>query len=197
MAKRLLYAAGLAMAISAVHAADDDGRFSIRGAGLLNCETYVKEREARSKAYYMIGGWLDGYITGRNQFSPDTYDVTSFESTELLALILAEHCNKNPGDRLFSVVHSIFTKYEEDRVREGSPFVTVEVNERKTSLYRETMRRAQRVLKERKHYYGEIDGEFGPMMQLAIERFQREQEMNPTGFPDQSTLWRLFRGEPG
>ena len=100
--------------LTAGQAADITDRFSIRGAGLLTCDIYVSERAERSEAYLMIGGWLDGYITGVNQYAPDTYDVTSFESTELLSIIIDNHCQQNPEDRLFSVVNSILAELHDD-----------------------------------------------------------------------------------
>jgi len=179
-----------------VAAADGAGRFSIRGAGLLTCDIYVKERAKKSSAYAMIGGWLDGYITGLNQFSSETYDVTSFESTELLAYILETHCRDNPVDRLFPVVNTIFAKLNEDRLRTGSPIVAVRVGEREVPLYREVVRRMQEELKRRGHYRGEPTGEFETATEKAVAAFQRAQKLTPTGFPDQTTLWRLLRRTP-
>lgn len=187
------------LAAASAHAwgADGEGRFSIRGAGLLTCNIYVKEREQQSNAYYMIGGWLDGYITARNQFSPTTYDVTSFESTELLTVIIDNHCKKNPKDRLFSVVNTILTRLHDDRLRTGSFFVNVRVGDRQIQLYREVVRRMQKELKGRRYYNGDVDGRFGPGTQKAIAAFQRAQGLKPTGFPDQTTLWQLLRRGSG
>ena len=78
-----------------------DGAFAVRGAGVVDCKTFLAEREKRSRAYLMMGGWIDGYLTGVNQYAQDTYDATSFESTELFAQIIADHCKTHPNDRLF------------------------------------------------------------------------------------------------
>jgi hypothetical protein len=194
---RWLVLAALLLIVPRAHAADGEGRFSIRGAGLLTCDIYVKEREQHSEIYYMIGGWLDGYITALNQFAPDTYDITSFESTELLTYLIDDFCRKNPKDRLFSVVNSIFLKLKKDRLRTGSILVTVKVGDRQVQLYREVLRRVQEQLKHRGLYQGQVDGEFEPQTQKSIASFQRQQKLNPTGFPDQKTLWRLLRAESG
>jgi hypothetical protein len=186
-----------ALTASAAQAADGQGRFAIRGAGLLTCATYVEERAAQSKAYYVVGGWLDGYITALNQFAPDTYDVTTFESTELLALLIDEHCKKHPDDRLFPVANTIFTMLREDRLRAPSASVAVKVGDRQTQLYREVVSRAQRELSRRGVYRGPADGKFSPAVQQALTTFQRQQKLNASGFPDQATLWRLFRPSPG
>ncbi len=179
-----------------LYAVDSENRYSIRGAGLLTCENYIIEREKKSDAYFMIGGWIDGFITGVNQYMANTYDVTSFESTELLALIIQRHCKKNPEDRLYSVIHTILSKLHEDRIKQGSALVTVKVGDKQTQLYREVIRRIQQALTKRELYMGQEDGQFSPDLEKAIKLFQRRKKMKPTGFPDQSTLWKLLRREP-
>jgi len=180
-----------------LYAADSANRYSIRGAGLLTCKNYVIEREKKSDAYFMIGGWIDGIITGINQYAANTYDVTSFESTELLALIIQRHCEKNPEDRLYSVINTIFSSLHEDRIKHGSALVAVKVDDKQTHLYRELIRRIQQALTKRKLYAGKANGQFTPALEKAIKSFQQRKKMKPTGFPDQSTLWRLLRRELG
>ena len=173
--------------------ADVDGGFTIRGAGLLSCAVYTEEREKRSSAYYMIGGWLDGYITAINQYAPDTYDVASFESTELFTAIMDSHCQDNPEDRLFSVVNTLVTRITDDRLRTGSPFVNAQVGDRTTQLYQTVVRRMQAKLLSLGFYEGESTGQVDSATQAAVARFQESIDFNPTGFPDQMTLWRLLR----
>jgi len=180
------------LAQTAANAADIEGAFSIRGAGLLTCDIYTEQRAAQSNAYLMIGGWLDGYITARNQFSEDTYDVTSYESTELLAAIIDNHCQNNPDDRLFSVVNSMLIKLNDERIRERSAFVTAEIDSREARLYRETVRRLQQQLEQKGFYEGDIDGLLSSSTISAIRAYQSDQRLEVTGFPDQTTLWRLL-----
>jgi hypothetical protein len=176
-------------------AADADGRFSIRGQGLLTCEHYVRAREAKSALYHQFGGWIDGYLTGVNQYRGATYDITTFETTELLALVVDNHCRRNPKDHFFTVVNSIVARLEPDRLQQGSSSVEVTVGARAVRLYPETLRRAQGELARLGHYRGVPDGKFSEATQTALTAFQRAQGLEPTGFPDQATLWRLLRRE--
>lgn len=178
-------------------AAAPDGRHAIRGAGLLNCSNFVEERERESPAYLMIGGWIDGYITGINQYRADTYDITSYESTELIARIIENHCKKNPDDRLFTVLNSLFTRNAEDRIRESMAPVTVTVGDRTTHLYRPTIRRIQNELRQRRLYSEDADGMYDAGVTEAMAEFQKELDFEPTGFPDQATLWFLLNSPSG
>lgn len=177
-----------------LYAADADGRFAIRGAGLLNCQNFIEERAKESPAYIMIGGWIDGYITGINQHLGDTYDITSFESSELIAQVLQNHCEDNPDDRLFTVLNSLFTKVEEDRIRSAGAPVIVEVGERSTRLYRPTVVRIQAALAELGLYTDEPTGFYDTASAEAMREYQASLNFEPTGFPDQATLWHLLWG---
>ena len=179
--------------VPAALAADDQNRFSIRGVGLLTCEIYENEREARSATYQIFGGWIDGYITGVNQYAPDTFDVLSFESSELIAELLSTHCKTHPQDLVFAVLNSMFIKLQDDRIQEVSPHIEVTIDSRSVRLYEEVLRRIQTRLQEAGHYTGEITGTFGESEQAALAAFQKSIGLEPTGFPDQVTLWKLMR----
>ena len=165
----------------------------MKGAGFLPCKVYILERERRSNVYYMIGGWLEGYLSAYNKYAEDTFDVTSFESLELLLLVLENHCKSNPTDRLYGVIDAMVDKLQPTRIKKSSKRVLIKEGDRKTALYRETIRRIQQALKARGLYKGEIDGRFTEQVKSAIIAFQSDLGFEMTGFPDQTTLWRLLR----
>ncbi|MCP5407461.1 MAG: peptidoglycan-binding protein [Chromatiaceae bacterium] len=184
---------GLLLQISTAQAADANGEFVVKGAGLLPCNVYTAEREKRSNIYYLIGGWLEGFLSAHNKYAADTYDVVSFEGLELLLAIIDNHCRANPQDRLFPVVNTIVAKLNEDRIRSKSAGIELAEGERKTVLYRETIQRIQEKLKQLGLFHAEIDGMFNDATRSAVIAFQTDIGFETTGFPDQATLWRLFR----
>ena len=174
-------------------AATQDGKFAIRGAGLIDCRTYLAELEKKSPAYLMMGGWIDGYITGINQYADDTYDVTSFESTELFAELIRNHCQKNPTDRLFPVMRSIVAQRWPSRVTRQSPLVGVKLDQFDVQIYQETIRRIQKRLTDQGLYKGAVTGKFDAPTIAAVAEFQKTLDgFKVTGFPDQATLWALL-----
>ncbi len=180
-----------------VLAADASGKFSIRGAGLLKCSAFVAAREERSDLYYLVGGWLDGYITARNQFQADTYDATTYESSELLLLVMENHCRSHPQDAVFAVVNTLMERIHPERMRAGEPMVTIEEDERRASLYRQTVHRVRRALVQRGLLEAPAAGGFDEPVRRALAAFQKQAGFEPTGFPDQATLWRLLSPSPG
>lgn len=173
-------------------AADANGQYGVRGASLASCAMYEKERAARSEIYRMIASWMDGYITGINQSAADTYDIASFESTELLAALVSEHCKKYPETTVFAAVHAFTGQFAANRLRAPSKKVEVSVGDNSVLLYEEVIRRVQEELVEIGLYDGEIDGTYNSHTQQAMRTYQESIEFRPTGFPDQLTLWRLL-----
>lgn len=174
-------------------AVDDAGKFALKGAGFLPCGIYVSEREKRSNIYYMIGGWLEGYLSAYNKYNEDTYDVTSFETLELLLLVMDNHCKANPQDRLYSVINSLIIQIGPKRLQRESPKVEIKNGDRQTVLYRETIRRIQSELTQLGLFKGELDGRYTDATKAALIAFQSDLDFETTGFPDQTTLWRLLR----
>jgi len=180
------------LAAGASDAADDKGEFGIRGAGLLKCSVYNHEREARSEIYHIVAAWMDGYITGSNQHADDTYDIVSFESTELLAALVSENCKKYPDTPVFAVLRLIVKNSARNRLHAPSKKVEIAMGERKAYLYEEVLRRVQQKLKAGGFYKGPINGAYDAATQEAMKAFQTSIKFQPTGFPDQLTLLRLL-----
>jgi hypothetical protein len=178
-----------------VRGADSNDQFSIRGAGLLTCEAYMAERKAQSPAYLMIGGWLDGYVTGVNQYARDTFDAVPFQSAELLLLIVSRHCQNNPKDRLFAVVNSLLHRMENDRLTVSSPMVAVRVGEYQTALYVEVIRRMQVALARSGFLSGQANGQWTQETEAGLASYQKASNLEATGYPDQTTLWKLLAAE--
>lgn len=168
------------------------GQYGVRGAALVPCSVFEQERRAQSELYRMLSSWIDGYISGVNQQAHGVFDVSSFESTELLSALLNEHCSKNPHNTLFSVVTLLVDKIAANQLPEYSEKITVTQGKRKVMLYRETLRRMQAKLSSSGLYKGEEDGIYSPQLKKSIMAYQKSINFNPSGFPDQLTLWRLF-----
>jgi hypothetical protein len=176
-------------------ATDHAGKFAMKGAGLLPCSVYLTERESESKVYYLIGGWIEGYMSAYNKHTADTFDITSFESLELMLLLIKNHCESHPSDRLHGVLDGVFVKLAPHRTLTENELVIVSDAERSTSLYRDTVRRIQLELTRRGLYKGEVDGHYNEGTKSALIAFQSDIRFDKTGFPDQASLWRLLRKE--
>lgn len=182
----------LLLASPLVHAADKDGRFSIKGVGLATCEQYLAEAEKGTNFYFMFGGWLDGYLSAINQAAPQTYDVAPWQVTDLLAALIADHCKEHPKQRFFAVVNAMAGRLMDDRLQTHSDPIEAKAGDKTVKVYKEVMRRAQEALQTKGFYSSTLDGLFGPNTQKAFEAYQRKEGLEVTGLPDQLTLLRLL-----
>ncbi len=191
----LLASLAIAFAILAVPAmaADSAGQFAVRGVGRANCEQFLKALNEKSDVRLVFAGWIDGYLTGVNQYSPNTFDVAPWESTEVIGRLLKKNCERNPSQGFFALLNSVALVFKEERLSESSPRIAARNGDKAVAVYKATLEKVQQKLKERGHYSGAVDGAFGPATKTAIEAFQQAEGLKVTGLPDQLTLWRLLR----
>lgn len=188
----ILLAAAALIVAGAAEAADQEGRFAVKGAGAASCGRFVDLRAKKSPSVLAFAGWLQGYLTAFNQFSDDTYDVVSWEGTEVLLRAIAQYCEKNRDKKFYIAAAGLANTLKPDRLKTMSERIKAENGGHAVSVYREVLRRVQKALAERGFYFGQIDGLYGPNTRLGIEAFQRAEKITVTGLPDQVTLLRLL-----
>lgn len=177
-------------------AADKDGQFAVKGGGGATCATFVNERNRGSERYALIRGWLEGYLTGVNELTPQTFDVAPWESTSALAALINEHCSKHPTDELMAVVMAVVRDLRPHRVVERSPLVDTKAAGDGRWIYEVTLQRAQRELTRRGFYSGADNGTFDKDTRGALAAFQKAEGLPVTSVPDDATLWRLLPSLP-
>ena len=174
-------------------AASTEGQFAVKEAGTQPCSRFIAERDARTNLYFSFRGWVAGYISQYNKSTPDTTDILSWQTIDLVDLLLTNFCRANPETRYMAAVDNLVRTLHPTRLRSVSETVKIEGAKRPIQLYKTVLRRIQQALTERGHYGGAIDGAFGPATSAAIKAFQAETSLPETGYPDQITLLRLFR----
>lgn len=192
--KRFLAAAALLCLISAEgNAASKGGEYAVKDAGRATCARYVEVREEKAQAYFLYVGWISGYLSAYNRFAEDTVDIVPWQSTDLLAVFVDNHCKKNPQLPFAKAVDALIAALAPMRLRGASDMIQVNSGDQSISVYKEIVRRTQQTLTERGVYKGALDGVYGEGTRKAIEDFQRERNIPVTGLPDQATLFELFR----
>jgi hypothetical protein len=191
--KKLISIAMLALlAPGALQAMDAEGNFAIKGAGITSCAQYTQALEAESRELYLFAGWIDGYLSAVNQFQEETFDVAPWQTTELLARLLGEYCQRNPEAQFMLAVTQMLRSMFPARLQTSSEPVEMKSGDNTTFLYKAVLQRVQEALNER-GYEVVADGAFGPQTQQALEAFQRENDVPVSGLPDQQTLMLLLR----
>jgi hypothetical protein len=173
-------------------AADSDGQFAALGAGTATCQRFLDAREARSDEYFLFGGWLEGYLSARNQTADDTFTLVPWQSVDVLAGFLAQHCRRNPDERFLNAVATMTAALHPQRLEQSSERVVVAVGLARQEFFRATLARLQLRLRQEGLYEGPAEGDFDQATAAAVQAFQSREGLQATGFPDQLTLYKLF-----
>jgi hypothetical protein len=173
-------------------AADKDGAFAAKGVGRDSCKVLNEVYEKKSDEIFLVASWLDGYVTSVNTFSNNLYDLTPWQSTDLLLYVLVEFCEDNPEVVLAEAAQWLVQFVSAQALQEKSPLVETKVDETTVRIHRTVLRRVQEGLIKSGHLAGGADGAYGPKTRAALEAFQTANNLPTTGLPDQPTLFKMF-----
>lgn len=187
----LLLFSSFTLSLSAF-SADSDGKFAVKGAGKRSCSNFISTAENKTTDYYLYGGWLEGFLSSYNQFQPKNFDITPWQTTELMLTLLKNHCETNPDIKFLSAVNSLIKTLFPIRLDTNNNLVKIQVGSFEGFYYQEIILRAKQRLKKLGHLNTEIKNEFSKTDALAFEGYQRSIGLKPTGIPDQKTLLSLF-----
>lgn len=176
-------------------AADPDGQFAIKGGGQQACASFLAAYDAQTRDLGLYAGWIDGYVTGLNQFTDDTYDLASWQTTETLLGLTQSVCAQAPeGTRFMDAFFQVVRLITPSRVAAKSPLVAMVHDGQSTVAYGAVIERMKTRLRDLGHGAGlATDMSFDPATATAVAAFQTTKGLPATGLPDQRTLFELFR----
>ena len=190
--------AGIALlgATGVSRAAGPDAAYAVKGADSVNCGQFADLYEQKAPELANFGGWIDGYLTAKNESSADVFDISPWQSVDFLVHSIASYCRTYPQLKFHQAATVMVAALRAGALTEPSEVVAVRNGDKAILLYRDIVVRLQLALGERGFRSEDAPGEFGPSTIDALSRFQREEEgLSVTGLPDQATLVRLLGGE--
>ena len=188
---RTLLLAGLAL-FGAGHAEDGDGRYAVKGAGLMTCATFNEELSKTYEKAQAALAWIAGYLTAVNASNEGTFDIVSWQSDGMIAQALTARCSANPDEPLAQVTAAMVATMQTDKITAEERPVSIKVGRRERVLYPSVIVRMQEALVSEQNDV-KASGSFDEATKDALRAFQREQSLAVTGFPDSITLFRLFQ----
>lgn len=177
---------------SVAGAGTKSGQFAVEDAGRLSCSAYSKARVARGTDQDRMVGFVEGYLTAANRYEPETFDLTPWHNHIALAMILDQHCRKNPSDSLVAASQKIVIAMKPQRLSDFSKLLEIKDGKERTIVYQTILERAQTELAKKKLYKGAPDGRYSPELKVALQNFQRTAKLPASGMPDPATLWALL-----
>lgn len=194
--KRILAAtaAALPLLAGAAQAGDAEGRFAVKGIGLMPCQAFLQAAQNQGPEAALAISWLTGFVSGANMFLDQTYDLVSWQE-QILPNALASTCSAMPEEPVATAATQILQGLMAERIQTAQAPEEIAVGELRMLLYPEVTRRMQQVLASR-GISVTVDGDFGPGTQSALQNYQTQLGLPPTGFPDPRTMLSLFQAAP-
>ncbi|NNU15326.1 peptidoglycan-binding protein [Parvularcula sp. ZS-1/3] len=191
--KRTLAAAAaiLPMLAAGAQAGDADGRYAVKGIGLLPCKNFIEMAEGNKPEASLVMAWFTGYLSAANMLVDETYDFVSWQGDALLVNALAGMCSQMPDQPVAMAATQVVNGLGRERIQKAEQPKVIKVGEQQRYLYPTVVRRMQSALKERGQSVT-VDGDFGPGSQSALRAFQKQVGVPETGFPDAISLYALF-----
>ena len=174
------------------YAADIDGKFAVKGAGKHDCSSFIKAAQIKNTDYYLYGGWVEGFISSYNQFQPNSFDITPWQTTELILALLESHCRDNPKTKFLTATNSLIKTVFPIRLKNESNYVKIQVNESQMYFYQEIIKRSKKRLEKLGFLKNASYNSFTKEDAIAFENYQKTIGLDVTGVPDQKTLLSLF-----
>lgn len=194
--RTVFFATALALS-HPLYAADSNGSFAIKGAGLQTCDALATAWDEQTPDLKLYIGWADGYLTGMNQYLTGTFDATPWQTSTTLIGLTRELCRRAEGSALvMKVFNDLVRDFLPARLREESPASAITRGQSAMVLYADTVARVQRRLAGQGFNPGEANGIFDDQTAEALAKFQENKGLEATGLPDQPTLFALFVETP-
>jgi len=173
-------------------AMDKHNKFTVKGAGAVTCEQYVKAVQENGTRLIAFSGWIDGYMSFYNQNAKNTFDIAPWQSTKLISKVLYRHCSKKPELAFFTAVKYMIHALKDTRLTQSSELVSI-VNDKQTMyFYKEIIRQLQQSLNDKTHSKLIVNGLYDERTEVALSVFQKSLGLNISNVPDQDTLQHLF-----
>lgn len=188
----LIFACSFAVS-NVAYAADENGKFAIKGGGLQTCVKFVEAMDAGSQDVALYGGWIEGFITAQNQQNDDTFDITPWQTTNTLLSLTKAVCEQaNEGARFVDGFAGVYRLLFPSRLRTESEPLGLSNGEARSVAYREILKRVQIALRDQGYDIPDEDGNFDQAAIGQLIEYQRSKGLTASGLPDQPTLYSLF-----
>jgi hypothetical protein len=174
-------------------AADQQGRYSVRGVGALRCADVVRLVDEQRPEVAQVVAWADGALTVMNRNERETYDLLPFAvPAGLFATMVVNLCRQAPTLLFDTAVRQIGETLRPLRLRREEAPVAVSVGENRAEIRPQTIRLVQERLKQLNLFAGNPDGRWGAPTQAALKRFQESRDLPVTEIPDARTVFSLL-----
>ncbi len=188
----------LVLSSASAFASDTSGHFALHGVGAQTCAQYLDEvKKNDPTTNELVLSWIMGYMSARNRFTANTYDVTPAMPGEAIMQMTDNLCQKSPDARVEAALDALFKGLAPARITVESPLLDLHSGNVSFKVRRETFIAVQDALSKKKLYTGRNEDKMTPAIEAALKAYQKGQKMPESGLPDAPTVIRLLVASAG
>jgi hypothetical protein len=179
-----------------VAAAGPGGAFAIDGVGNRSCERFVAALDAGGREATAFASWTNGFLSASNAAMADTYDLTPWQTIEVVLAKMRVFCSANPEVEYVGGLTLLVQTLLADRQTSPSEIVSIRLGDQAVFLYADVLRRVRAVLVAGGADLAPLPAEapigFDTAFSAALAAHQEAAGLPVTGLPDQQTLISLL-----
>lgn len=137
--------------------------------------------------------WVLGYLTAAAGYSEDTFDLTPWQTPDIIMGQMVQFCDKNPDMPLVQATAAYVLYLQPQKLSEPAKLVELRQGSNAIKIYAPLVGQIQTKLFERGLLTDVPSGEFDQRTADAIRKVQAEAKIDETGLPDGRTMLLLFR----
>lgn len=178
----------LCLCLGAAKAADGTGAYALKGPGRVSCAALPEDGPGERD----LAAWVTGYVTAANRLTGDTFDLTPWQTVDVLMAQMRQYCAAHPQRTAEAALAELLEFVHPERLSVMESPVSLRDAGRVVVVYPSTLAMARGLLSER----GFPLGAAGPdALKRALGAYQAVHGLAVTGLPDIATLLSLM--QPG
>ncbi|MCW1920554.1 peptidoglycan-binding protein [Rhodobacter sp. KR11] len=174
-------------------AATTEGQFAMRGLGSAQCRAMIEAfaTDQGPALRQSLGLWISGYVSGRNESQPDTFEVVPLQDLRILQALLEAACTSNPDALVQVTLSALVGKLDGARIRSAA--APLSIGDPPMPLHPEVLAYVQaRLVTLGLMAPPQTAGSFDATTSAALQAFQGSVGLAPSGMPDDTTILMLL-----
>ncbi|WP_169052603.1 HdeA/HdeB family chaperone [Pseudooceanicola onchidii] len=165
---------------------------AVEGAGAMMCADLIKARDTQDQDRYSAAAhWVLGYLTAASGYSEDTFDLTPWQTPDIIMAQISQFCGQNPDKPLVQATVTYVNYLKPQRLTEPEQLVELRQGTAALTVYASVLTQVQEKLVALGRLEAVPEGFDQPTAE-AIRTLQGEAKLPETGLPDGRTILHLF-----
>lgn len=173
---------------------DVNGQFAVDGVGARSCKDFTDALANKEdpKLAAAFASWTNGFMSASNAFGNETFDLTPWQTVEVVLAKMRTYCNQYPDEAYVQALGTLISVLRAQRLAEQNEIVRFAWQEKAVFIYRDVLKQIRDKLEKLGYPIDAEEGAYEDEFVQALLKYQGDSGLPKTGLPDQPTLVRML-----